>query len=76
MNNRREECPIDKAYDDYHRFLDGDDNGFVEIIKDYKDGLILYLFGITGNIYTAEELAEETFIFIRTISCLPLKITL
>lgn len=45
----------------YRRFLDGDDNGIVEIIRDYKDGLILYLCGITGNILTAEELMEDTF---------------
>lgn len=46
----------------YSRFLDGDENGIVEIIRDYKDGLILYLNGFTQNIFTAEELAEETFI--------------
>ncbi len=46
----------------YRRFLDGDENGIVEIIRDYKDGLILYLNGIVGNIHTAEELMEETFV--------------
>ena len=34
-------------------FLDGDDEGIVEIIRDYKDGLILYLNGFTRNISTA-----------------------
>lgn len=46
----------------YGRFLDGDENGIVEIIRDYKDGLILYLNGIVGNIHTAEDLMEETFV--------------
>lgn len=46
----------------YRRFLDGDDNGIVEIIRDYKDGLILYLNGFVGNIHTAEELMEDTFV--------------
>lgn len=46
----------------YRRFLDGDENGIVEIIRDYKDGLILYLNGIVGNIHTAEELMEDTFV--------------
>lgn len=34
----------------YRRFLDGDDSGLVEIIREYKDGLILYLNGFVGNI--------------------------
>ncbi len=46
----------------YGRFLNGDENGIVEIIRDYKDGLILYLNGIVGNIHTAEDLMEETFV--------------
>lgn len=50
----------------YHRFLDGDDSGFVDIIKDYKDGLIIYLCSITGNVYSAEDLAEDTFVRIIT----------
>ncbi|MDE6035415.1 MAG: RNA polymerase sigma factor [Ruminococcus sp.] len=45
----------------YRRFLDGDDEGIVEIIRDYKDGLILYLSGITGNLLLAEEIMEDTF---------------
>lgn len=45
----------------YRRFLDGNDDGMVEIIRDYKDGLILYLNGYVGNIVLAEELTEDTF---------------
>lgn len=45
----------------YRRFLDGDDSGLVEIIREYKDGLILYLNGFVGNICLAEELTEDTF---------------
>lgn len=50
----------------YRRFLDGDDNGFVELIKIYKDGLILYLCGIMGNVHLAEDLTEDTFVKIIT----------
>lgn len=53
---------MDNGASSYRRFLDGDDNGLVEIIRDYKDGLILYLNSFIGNIYIAEEIAEETFI--------------
>ena len=52
---------MDNGASSYRRFLDGDENGIVEIIRDYKDGLIFYLNGFTQNIYVAEELAEETF---------------
>lgn len=52
---------MDSGETSYRKYLDGDDNGLVEIIRDYKDGLILYLNGITGNISSAEEIMEETF---------------
>ena len=52
---------VDKSSEDYLRFLKGDDNGIVEIIKDHKDGLILFLNRYTANISEAEELAEDTF---------------
>ena len=52
---------MDNGASSYRRFLDGDDTGLGEIIRDYKDGLILYLNGYVKNIHTAEELAEDTF---------------
>ncbi|MBQ7088064.1 MAG: RNA polymerase sigma factor [Clostridia bacterium] len=52
---------MDNGASSYRRFLDGDDEGMVDIIRDYKDGLILYLYGYVNNIFTAEELMEETF---------------
>ena len=52
---------MDNGASSYRRFLDGDDEGVVEIIRDYKDGLILYLNGYVNNIFVAEELMEETF---------------
>lgn len=52
---------MDNGASSYRRFLDGDDEGIVELIKDYKDGLTLYLNGYVNNIFVAEELMEETF---------------
>lgn len=52
---------MDNGAGSYRRFLDGDDQGMVEIIRDYKDGLIFYLNSYVSNIHTAEELAEDTF---------------
>ena len=58
----KKEKEMDTGAGSYRRFLSGDRNGMVEIIRDYKDGLTLYLNGLTGNIHTAEELMEETFV--------------
>lgn len=49
--------------ENYRRFVqDGDENGIVELIRDYKDGLILYINGIVGNIHVSEEIMENTFV--------------
>ena len=53
---------MDNGASNYRRFLDGDENGIVEIIKEYKDGLLLYLNGFVRNLYIAEEIVEETFV--------------
>lgn len=45
----------------YLRFLGGEDEGLTLIIKEYKDGLILYLNSYVNNIYIAEDLMQETF---------------
>jgi RNA polymerase sigma-70 factor (ECF subfamily) len=52
---------MDNGASSYRRFLDGDDKGLAEIVRNYKDGLILYLNGFVNNISVAEELMEETF---------------
>lgn len=48
----------------YEKYLTGDDQGMVELIRDYKDGLVLYLNSITGNLLEAEELAMDTFVLL------------
>ena len=56
---------MDNGASSYRRFRDdGDENGLIEIIRNYKDGLILYLSSFVGNIHTAEELAEDTFVLL------------
>ena len=58
---------MDNGASSYRRFRsNGDESGLVEIIRDYKDGLILYLTSIVGNIQAAEELAEDTFVLLGT----------
>lgn len=58
--------PMDNGAGSYRRFLEGDESGFVEVIRDYKDGLILYLHGFVSDLHTAEELAEDTFVKLVT----------
>ncbi|MBQ8574956.1 MAG: RNA polymerase sigma factor [Clostridia bacterium] len=57
---------MDNGASSYRRFLAGDESGFVEIIRDYKDGLIFYINGFVCNLHTAEELTEDTFVKIIT----------
>lgn len=52
---------MDNGACSYRRFLEGDDEGVVEIVRDYKDGLILFLNRYVHNVHIAEELAEDTF---------------
>ena len=53
---------MDKGVMDYSRYLSGDPEGLTQIVRDYKDGLILYLNGIVQNIAVAEDLTEEVFV--------------
>ena len=57
---------MDNGTGSYRRFIDGDDNGLVEIINEYRDGLIFYLNSIVGSVDVAEELAEDTFVLLGT----------
>lgn len=46
----------------YTQFLQGDETGLVEIIRHYKDGLMLYINRIVCDLPVAEELTEDTFL--------------
>lgn len=52
---------MDHGAKNYLRYLQGDDEGLVEIIRAYKDPLFLFLYGIVRNEHTAEDLVEDTF---------------
>ena len=57
---------MDNGASSCRRFLEGNDESLAEIVKNYRDGLLLYLNGIVNNISVAEELAEETLFKIIT----------
>ena len=53
---------MDKGAEWYARYLDGDEQAFTEIVRTYKDGLILYINGFVHNLFVAEELTEDVFV--------------
>ncbi len=53
---------MDNGASSYLRFLNDDKEGFVELVKEYKDGLVLFLNCYTNDIHIAEEAADETFL--------------
>ena len=53
---------MDNGASSYYRYLAGDDSALGDIVRDYKDGLTIYLNSFTNNIHDAEELMEETFV--------------
>ena len=53
---------MDNGAECYKRFLSGDKRAIEIIIRDYKDGLVFYIYSLVGDIHRAEELAIDTFI--------------
>lgn len=46
---------------EYERYLNGDDSAFADIVREYGDGLMLYINSFTHNIHVSEELMEDVF---------------
>jgi RNA polymerase sigma-70 factor (ECF subfamily) len=55
---------MDSCSEAYSRFLSGDKDAMTEIIIGYRDGLLLFLKGIVGDIYIAEDIMEQTFMLL------------
>ncbi len=47
---------------EYQDFLAGNQEVLTDIIRDYRDGLVLFINGIVQNVSIAEELAEDVFV--------------
>lgn len=48
----------------YKKFLDGDKNSFNEIMKLYRVSLINFIMGYVHNVEIAEDLAQDTFLYV------------
>lgn len=46
----------------YLRFLNGDKDGFVDVVREYKDGLVLFINSFARDMHISEEAADETFL--------------
>ncbi len=57
---------MDKGTQWYAQYLDGDEQGFVEIVRTYRDGLMVYINGFVHNLSLAEELTEDVFVKLGT----------
>ena len=58
---------MDNGASSYRRFRDGgDESGLAEIIRQYRDGLIFYLYSFVTDLHIAEELAEDVFVLLGT----------
>jgi len=53
---------MDNGESSYRRFLAGDDSGMVEIVREFRDGLMLYLRSYTDDIGFAEDCMQDAFI--------------
>ena len=53
---------MDKGADSYRLYLNGDENGLVDIIGEYREGLILFINGIVHDMHEAEDITEDTFV--------------
>ena len=53
---------MDNGAYNYERFINGEMEGVEEIVKEYRDGIMLFANGIVHNLDIAEEVAEDTFV--------------
>lgn len=53
---------MDNGASSYHRFLEGDDSAFDEILDFYQDSLIFFINRYVRDISAAEDIAEDTFL--------------
>ena len=52
---------MDNGANSYRRYLEGDDSALEELMRDYENGLILYINSIVHDFAFAMELSDEVF---------------
>ena len=57
---------MDSGESAYARYLDGDETAVGEIIRNFRDGLLLYINSFVRDLNAAEELCEDAFVKLFT----------
>ncbi len=57
---------MENGESNYRRFLNGDENAFDEIIKEYRNGLTFFINRFVSDAYTAEDIAADVFAYLIT----------
>ncbi len=53
---------MNNGAENYRRFLNGDRDALVEIIREYRDGMIFFVNSAVKDICLAEEIVQEVFV--------------
>ena len=53
---------MDNGASSYRRFLSGDNDAFVELVREFSDGLTLFINTILNDMHVSEEAADDVFI--------------
>ncbi|HBB19905.1 MAG TPA: RNA polymerase subunit sigma-24 [Ruminococcus sp.] len=53
---------MDNGASSYRRFLNGDNDAFVQLVREFSDGLTLFINTIINDMHIAEEAADDVFI--------------
>lgn len=62
IKDKRTEESVRLDIERYERFLDGDQQGFEELVVEHKDGLIYFIHRYIKDIDLAEDLAQDAFV--------------
>ena len=57
---------MDNGERNYTRFLQGDKEGFIELIEEYEKSLILFVSSFVNDYHYAEEISDEVFLKLYT----------
>ncbi|MGM9663485.1 MAG: RNA polymerase sigma factor [Eubacteriales bacterium] len=55
------EQAMDNGQESYRRFLGGDRDAFDNLVNEYHDNLIFFIYGLVKNITAAEDIAADVF---------------
>ena len=55
---------MDNGADSFRRYLNGDDDAFIEIMDMYRMGLIFFINRFVGDYHAAEDISMECFVYL------------